>query len=59
VEQAYQGRLMSDRHPMAVINISLPHQEIDANVHPIKTEVRFRGEQAIFTALEREFGRLG
>ncbi len=53
VEQAYQGRLMSDRHPMAVINISLPHQEIDVNVHPTKTEVRFRGEQAIFTAVER------
>ncbi|MDD4985957.1 MAG: DNA mismatch repair endonuclease MutL [Dehalococcoidales bacterium] len=53
VEQAYHGLLMVGKHPVAVINISLPPGEIDVNVHPAKTEVKFRNEQAIFAILQR------
>jgi DNA mismatch repair protein MutL len=48
IEDAYQGLLMVGKHPMAILTISLPPQEIDVNVHPSKTEVKFRNNQAVF-----------
>jgi DNA mismatch repair protein MutL len=52
-EEAYQGLLMDGRHPVAIINISLPPQEVDINVHPTKAEIKFHQEQAIFAGVER------
>jgi len=53
VEDAYQGLLMTGRHPIAVLNISLPYQDVDVNVHPTKAEVRFQYEQALFSTVQR------
>ncbi len=53
VEEAYHGLLMPGRHPLAIINISLPPEEVDVNVHPTKAEVKFRDERAVFTAVQR------
>ena len=53
VEQAYHGFLMERRFPVAVVNVSLPYDEVDVNVHPAKTEVRFRREGAVFAALQQ------
>ena len=44
VEEAYHGLLMRGKHPLAIINISLPSEEVDINIHPTKTEVKFRNE---------------
>jgi len=44
---------MTGRHPLAVINVSLPPQDIDVNIHPTKREVRFVHEGEVFTALQR------
>ncbi len=52
-EDAYQGLLMTGKHPIVVLNVSLPPQEIDVNVHPTKTEVKFRNSQIIYTSVEK------
>jgi len=51
VETAYEGLLMSGRHPLAVLNITVPLEEVDVNVHPTKLEVKFRNNSSIFTAI--------
>ena len=53
LEQAYHGFQKERRYPLAVVNISLPHDEVDVNVHPAKTEVRFQQENRIFGAVQR------
>jgi DNA mismatch repair protein MutL len=53
VEQAYQGMLMTGRHPLAVLNIACPYEDVDVNVHPTKAEVRFQDESAVFAAVQR------
>jgi DNA mismatch repair protein MutL len=42
VRGAYQDLLARDRHPVVALFIDLPLGEVDVNVHPAKTEVRFR-----------------
>src|SRR4051794_32902082 len=42
VRAAYQDLLARDRHPVVALFIELPAGEVDVNVHPAKTEVRFR-----------------
>ncbi len=42
VRAAYQDLLARDRHPVVALFITLPGNEVDVNVHPAKTEVRFR-----------------
>ena len=53
VEEAYHGLLIQGKHPIAVINISLPHQEVDVNVHPTKTEVKFQNEHRVFSIVQK------
>ena len=52
-EDAYQGLLISGKHPIVILNVSLPPQEIDVNVHPTKTEVKFRNTQTLYAAVEK------
>jgi len=53
VEEAYHTLLQVGRHPLAVINIALPPDQVDVNVHPAKSEVRFVRERDVFSAVQR------
>jgi len=53
VEDAYHGLLMQGRHPVAIINISLPPGEVDVNIHPAKAEVNFQNRRAVLGAVQK------
>ena len=42
LREAYRGLTEPGRHPAAILLISMPPQDVDVNVHPTKSEVRFR-----------------
>ncbi|MFN2474065.1 MAG: DNA mismatch repair endonuclease MutL [Sphingomicrobium sp.] len=44
---AYRDMLARDRHPIAALFVEVPGDEVDINVHPAKTEVRFRDPTAV------------
>ena len=51
LEQAYQNQLPAGRFPGCVLHIWLPLTQVDVNVHPAKTEVKFLSEQTVFDAV--------
>ncbi|HEY4712048.1 MAG TPA: DNA mismatch repair endonuclease MutL, partial [Dehalococcoidia bacterium] len=52
-EEAYRGLLMDGQHPIAVINVSLPAQELDVNIHPAKAQIKFCHEQTVFSSVQK------
>lgn len=51
--QAYHTLLPVKRFPVAFVSVTLPVEDVDVNVHPAKTEVRFRDGDAVFRAVQR------
>lgn len=50
-EEAYKPFLMLHKYPFVLLYIDVPSEDLDVNVHPAKTEIRFLKEQEIYTAV--------
>lgn len=48
VEDAYKGKLTIGKFPVFVLNLTVPANTVDVNVHPTKLEVRFSDENLIY-----------
>lgn len=49
--EAYKNSIMTGKFPSCVLNIILDPSQVDVNVHPAKTEVRFSDEKLIFNTI--------
>jgi len=48
IEQSYQTLIPRGRHPATMLFVDMRPEDVDVNVHPMKTEVRFRNGGAVF-----------
>jgi DNA mismatch repair protein MutL len=53
VTQAYHTFLPVGRYPVAVIDVTLDPAEVDVNVHPTKSEVKFRDQHRVFSVVQK------
>ncbi len=51
LEEAHSSCLPLHHFPWAVLHISIPASEVDVNVHPAKTEIRFRREEKVYSLI--------
>jgi DNA mismatch repair protein MutL len=52
-EQAYSTLLMVGRRPIGCLLVTVPPDQVDVNVHPTKSEVRFEQERFVFSMVQR------
>lgn len=55
--RAYHTMIMTGRYPLAVLFINIPVTEVDVNVHPAKSEVRFSQPDFMFSLVQRAVRR--
>lgn len=53
VIDAYRGLLMHGEFPIAIVRLTVPPAEVDVNIHPTKSQVKFRDSQSAFRAINR------
>lgn len=53
VIDAYRGLLMHGEYPIAVVRLEAPTGEVDVNIHPTKSQVKFRDQSSAFRAVNR------
>ncbi len=58
VVQAYHTMMVGGRYPVAMLMITVPPDQVDVNVHPAKTQVRFRQPGAVFSTVQRAVRRI-
>ena len=52
VYSSYQSLVKRGEYPFFIINIQIPFEQVDVNVHPMKTEVRFNDEWRVYHVLK-------
>lgn len=53
IRQAYRDLIPSSAYPVVILFVEVPAGSLDVNVHPCKTEVRFRNSQSVHQAITR------
>ncbi len=53
IRYAYQDFILSGRYPFAVLHLEIPYDQVDVNVHPNKSEVRFQNKRLIYEIVRR------
>ncbi len=51
LSESYKNSIMAGKFPACVINLTVPNEAVDVNVHPSKLEVRFANEKAIYDCI--------
>ena len=51
IEEGYKNSIMTGRYPSCVLNVTVPVNTVDVNVHPAKIEIRFINERVVFDAI--------
>jgi DNA mismatch repair protein MutL len=57
IREAYHSLLPKGRHPIVVLRADLPGDQVDVNVHPAKSEVRFRDTGAVYSSVQKAVRR--
>ncbi|WP_395462825.1 DNA mismatch repair endonuclease MutL [Wolbachia endosymbiont of Cantharis cryptica] len=53
IRYAYHDFIPSDRYPFAALHLEVPYDQVDVNVHPNKSEVRFQNKRVIYEIVTR------
>ncbi|MCM1002347.1 DNA mismatch repair endonuclease MutL [Wolbachia pipientis] len=53
IRYAYHDLIPSDRYPFAVLHLEIPYDQVDVNIHPNKSEVRFQNKRLIYEIVRR------
>ncbi len=51
IEEGYKNSIMIGKYPFCVLNVNVPFNSVDVNVHPAKIEVRFINERAVYDVI--------
>ncbi len=51
LEEAYRGSIITGKYPSGALFLEMPLENVDVNVHPAKTEVKFSEEKPVFSAV--------
>jgi len=51
--QSYHGFIQRGKFPIGLLDIRIPESDVDVNVHPAKTEVRFKNENQVFALVQK------
>lgn len=53
IRYAYHDLIPNNRYPFAVLHLEIPYDQVDVNVHPNKSEVRFQNKRFIYEIVTR------